>query len=257
MTNLNLRTGARLRRALPVLCGLWLAAGTAWAAAPEIRDDGEFFSAGTRQRANQIIDDIYRKTTPHKDVVVETYATVPGGQSAESFIESRFRSRTVDGLMIVATKRPKKKLLITVGRRTEDRFTAADARRMREIMLARFAKGDFDGGLIDGLEFAQRSLVAAFPATSGTVRGPVEVRPPPVRYPSTPYRPEPAMPVQRTGCGGASILGILLVVGLIWLIFGLIRGIWRAVSGSGRGPVVGGGGNYGGGGTLGGGGYTG
>src|SRR5262249_52801128 len=149
-----------------------------------------------RRRANQIIEDIYRNTAPHKDVVVETFAEVPRGQKPDAFTEERFRSRTVDGLMVVAVKR-QKKLVITVGRRTEDRFSTGDARRMRELMLARFGKKDFDGGLIEGLEFAQRSLKSAFPASAGIVRS----APPPLRRE---YTPPPQRYVPRSEAPASS-----------------------------------------------------
>jgi uncharacterized protein len=215
--------------------------GVARAAAPEVDDEAGLFSEGARRRADQILADIYRETSPHKDVVVETHPELPRGLRPEQFSEERFRKRDVNGLLVLITKRPHK-LLITVGRHTQDRFGASDAERMRGVMLERFKKSDFDGGLIEGLRYAERILKASYAPGRGVPA--VEQRR--VDPPSAPYREAPVhtRAAEKSGCSGASIFGVLLVVGLIWLIVGLIRGIWRAVSGGGSSPSAPSGGGY-------------
>lgn len=256
------KRGPGLLRAttLAVVAGLLVLGGlvgAARAAAPEVNDEAGLFSEGTRRRADQIIADIYRETSPHKDVIVETYAEVPRGMKPEQFAEERFRKLTGNGLLVLITKRPKK-LLISVGRHTQDRFSGGDAERMRGLMLERFKKNDFDGGLIEGLRYAERTLKASYAPGRGVsgVTAQRRVDPPPSPY-REPYREPPmqARAAEKGGCSGASIFGVLLVVGLIWLIFGLIRGIWRAIRGGGSSPSAPSGGGYTG--SYGGGGYGG
>jgi len=135
-----------------------------FAAAPAIEDNGGFFSKSTLAQGSRIVEQIYEQTKPHKDVVVETFESLPSGVgSAEDIAKRLFRERDVDGMVIVAVKQPGS-LRVAVGRQTQARFTASDRDHLVEIMLGDFRKKNFDQGLLDGLGFAKQKLTEAFPA---------------------------------------------------------------------------------------------
>jgi uncharacterized membrane protein YgcG len=149
-----------------------------FAAAPAIEDDGGFFSKSALAEGNRIVEQIYEQTRPHKDVVVETFGSLPSGvASAEELAKRIFRDREVDGLVIVAVKEPGS-LRVAVGRQTETRFTPSGRDHLAEIMLGDFRKKNFDQGLLAGLGFARQKLIEAFPVVGdGSARRavPVEV----------------------------------------------------------------------------------
>src|SRR5690349_13554669 len=63
----------------PLVYAVLLAgAGRAAAVAPEVKDEGKFFSADAIKKANEQIHELTRKTG--KDLLIETYATVPTDQ---------------------------------------------------------------------------------------------------------------------------------------------------------------------------------
>src|SRR5947208_455909 len=97
---------------------LTLAAATA-TVAPEIKDDGKFFSAEAVKKANERIRLIARKYK--RDVLIETYATPPADQVDkikamepkevaayfEKWAEERADQRVVHGVYILLCQEPK------------------------------------------------------------------------------------------------------------------------------------------------------
>src|SRR5438105_3606355 len=129
-----------------------------------IEDGARFFSPAAIAEGNRIIEEIHRETRPPKDVAVVTVTKLGSGVgSAKELAEHVFRDRSMDGLLIFAVKEPGR-LEVIVGRRTDERFTAADRDELVRVMLDRFKRKEFDGGLHAGLLFARQKLVAAFPA---------------------------------------------------------------------------------------------
>jgi uncharacterized protein len=51
--------------------------------------------------------------------------------------------------------------VVTVGKQTEERFAAKD--EVRNVVLEGFKRGDYDGGLIAGMNMLKRDLTAEFP----------------------------------------------------------------------------------------------
>jgi uncharacterized protein len=158
---------------------LSLFAATARGEGPSRVDDrAGLFGEDAIRQADRIIAHIYRDTLPHKEVVVQTLPSLPAGEEANALARSTFQKRRIDGVLVLLVKQPHK-LALTVGSQTEDRFPAADAERMRRSMIAGFSKGDYDGGLLAGLRFAETQLVAAFPrdqamGAAGASETPVE-----------------------------------------------------------------------------------
>jgi uncharacterized protein len=198
---------ARLRRGV-----LWMAllpllwAGAARAAVPTVEDRAGLFSAAAVQKANQIVDHIYRMTAPAKEVAVETLATLPSGVEADDEAAQRFKQRHLNGLLVLIVKNPHK-LALTVGRATEERFRGGES--MRNAMLSQFKRGDYDAGLLAGLRLAEADLIRLFPADGAGAVGAVT-------------RAERQQPVHESRGSGSWLWVLLLIAGggglILWLL---------------------------------------
>src|ERR1700687_2122828 len=110
-----------IRRALVpvvIVAGWLLAGGPAAALTPTVKDEASFFSPKAIQQANDGIRDI--KDRFHKDLVVETFKTVPAnkvdqvakmdGQARNQFFEEWVRDRArqegVDGIFVLICQKP-------------------------------------------------------------------------------------------------------------------------------------------------------
>jgi hypothetical protein len=223
------------------VCGLLLAGTPARAASPGVRDGGGFFKPETVDEANRLVQEV--KQLFDKDVVVETFGDVPVDRAKQwdpnnkgafyhDWARDRFRELGVNGLYIQVTRKPTTHLQIEVGDQTGRRaFTADDRDRLKGIMLAHFQKKEFDAGLLDGVRFVRKELAASHAQAP--------------RQQST----APQAAERRGGFNWGGLLCVgLMVVGGIWLLFGLIRAF---TGGGGGGPGGGyGGGGFGGGGFL-------
>src|SRR5688572_8855575 len=133
----------------------------------QVRDDGGFFSAEAVSRANQTIDRIKREH--NKGLVIETYPNIPPNLRDEfqrmnkdqfygSWVDARARALGLDGAFVLMTKDPGR-VQVGVGKATRDQeFTVADREQLREMMAAKFRSRDFDGGLLQGVEFVYRRI---------------------------------------------------------------------------------------------------
>src|SRR3984957_11763208 len=143
-----LRQRSRLRSvrwACFSLCLVAASAATAWAVVPEVQDGGGFFKPETIAKVNDILASIGEKH--HKDLLIETYATVPADKVEsvkamdkegrtkffQEWANSRARRRRVEGVYVLISKTPPH-LQIEVGKQTEkEAFTHKDRDKLREI----------------------------------------------------------------------------------------------------------------------------
>src|SRR5262249_3607776 len=102
--------------AASALC-LWAVGHTA-AVAPEVRDEGNFFSPAALKKADERVRDIYRKHG--RDVLVETFATVPADDVEKvkameadqrnayflKWAKARADLRVVNGVYVLLCKEP-------------------------------------------------------------------------------------------------------------------------------------------------------
>lgn len=142
------------------------------AVAPEIKDDGKFFSAEAVKKANVHIRDIAAKYD--RDVLIETFETPPGeggdkvkeldAQGREAFFEKialqRAKFRVVHGLYVLVCKEPRF-LFIEVSPRARKVFTDDVRKQLFGVFRNEFAKGHFDEGLTDALRFIEERLAKA------------------------------------------------------------------------------------------------
>jgi hypothetical protein len=135
--------------------------------AAAIRDGGEFFSAGTLEKAEALIGRIGRRFG--KQVRVETFKAVPPAMQQELTPENRGRlfnewatSRALElrvrGVYVLICKQPGR-IQIEVGDDTARRlFPMADRNRLVEIMLGKFRERRFDTGLLEGLDYVESAM---------------------------------------------------------------------------------------------------
>ncbi len=136
---------------------------------PPIKDDGKFFSAEFVEKANKKIKEIY--SSSKKDLVIETYATVPEGKKlpedknklGEFFAEwakARSEELGVNGVYVLICKSPTR-LQIQVDTETRKRaFTAKDRDRLQQKFIAGFKEKKFDDGLKDGIDAVEAAFRA-------------------------------------------------------------------------------------------------
>jgi uncharacterized membrane protein YgcG len=216
---------------MPLLLFAGLLARSAAAAAPAIDDGGRLFSDAALAQGNRIVREIYEDTAPRKDVIIETFRSLPPDmRSVDELARRAFREREIDGILIVAVKEPGT-LRVAVGRRTAERFSDGDRERLVEILLGKFREKRFDEGLAEGLGFVKQKLTAAFPAP-GVERVPERERTSPVS-------------------GGMPLwLWAALIFAGVWVVLALVRARSQASSAAGPGyppPAGYGSGGYGGG----------
>jgi hypothetical protein len=228
-----------------IVTGWLLTAGSALALTPQVKDDAGFFSADAVKKANAIIRDIENQFK--KDLVIETYMTVPAGKIKEAsdkgsrgpffhdWAVQQAKAAQVQGIYVLVTKTPGH-VEVAVGDKTEKEgfFTSAEGKILRDKMAARFRDKQYDQGLQDGVQFVRDTLSSQVkhrggaPAAGGGVAG-----------------------AHQRGFNWAELIcPAIVILGVIWLVFGLIRafagmGARGGYGGGGYGPGYGGGGGGG------------
>ena len=130
----------------------------------EVLDEAKIFSASTVEQAGRMISEIRSSTSPQKDVIVLTAATLPAGsEDAQRVAEEIFRQRRLNGVLLYLVKSPHR-LVITIGRSTQSRFGAGDT--VRNVMLQEFKAGRYDEGLLAGIGVLRKELPLAFSLAS-------------------------------------------------------------------------------------------
>jgi uncharacterized protein len=191
-----------------------LCASVALAAAPRVDDHAGLFQVQTIDEANRIIEQIYTETkSPHREVLVETRATLPPGKTVQEVAEADFMARKANGLLILVVKRPGK-LWVTVGEATRKGFGKADVEELvNRIMLPRLREKQPDRALLDGLRFIQQRF---------------EVFRAAVPTPRATFLPSAAtVPSAAEGIGHIGWFSILLLLLGGWLVIGLVRALFR------------------------------
>jgi hypothetical protein len=164
-------------------CGLLVAAlvlgWTGSAAAvypPPVKDEAKFFSADALEKANKKVKEIYDKYG--QDVVIETFASVPADlkkkleeleekkkakgrdEFFKGWAEARMKELGVRGVYVLVCKDPAYLYVLAHEETRKKAFTRKDADRLREKLLEKFRKKEFDAGLADGLALVEAALKA-------------------------------------------------------------------------------------------------
>jgi uncharacterized membrane protein YgcG len=137
---------------------------------PEVQDGAGFFKPETIAKANDGLAEIGKKHK--KDFLIETYATVPADKVAavktmdkearskffQEWANSRARRRRVEGIYVLICKEPSH-IQVDVGRETQKgAFTLKDRDHLREILIDAFDKKEYDRGLLEAVEYVQKTL---------------------------------------------------------------------------------------------------
>jgi uncharacterized membrane protein YgcG len=137
--------------------------------APEIRDDGKFFSPAAVKKADETICDIYRRHD--RDVLIETIASVPAAdleyvkamdasQRAGYFLKwakERSAARVVNGAYILLCKEPRH-LLVGVDEKQPHKFPTGTREAIEKTLMTEFREGRFDQGLEQALKLIEERL---------------------------------------------------------------------------------------------------
>ncbi|OAI40641.1 hypothetical protein AYO40_04545, partial [Planctomycetaceae bacterium SCGC AG-212-D15] len=206
-----------------------------------IRDDAHFFGPEAIRKADDIIADIKRRWS--REVIIETFEKKPAEEkSIPKWARERAAARHVNGVYILISKDPHS-IQVDVGGETarSGLFTYADTGPVDDLMRERFTKKKYDEALVEGVELIRKTMSEHHVKTAAPA-------------PAAPGRPARPAPLMGGGIWGL-LCPILIVVGIVWVLIGLIRaftsqGSYGAGPG-GYGPGYGGGGGgFGGGGFM-------
>ncbi len=156
---------------IAILSGLVLV-GPAGAVAPEIKDEGKFFSADAIKKANKQIREIARKYD--RDLLIETFPTVPGGQAERvkamspeergkfflNWANDRAEAAVVHGVYILVCKDPAH-LEVVITKKAKAVFDKEAFHSLRDLLLKNFRAKHYDEGLQATVDFVQEKLAAA------------------------------------------------------------------------------------------------
>jgi uncharacterized membrane protein YgcG len=144
-------------------------ASSLYAVAPEIKDSAGFFKPEAVAKANKEIREIARSYD--RDLLVETFPGIPGGQSErvkgmsvserEKFFASWASDRTdaavVNGIYILICKEPAH-LHVLVTPKGRDVFDHEAQSKLRGILLKDFRENKYDQGLQEAIQFVRDHL---------------------------------------------------------------------------------------------------
>jgi uncharacterized protein len=225
----------KVLRLLAALVALLLCTASVRAGLGSIQDNGAFFSEPARAEALRIIGDVERNLK--KDIVIETFKEMPGSvkndanladkaeanRVFEQWAGKQAREQHVNGIYILLVKQPAH-LQVVVGNQTlKQAFTAGDRETLVSTMLAKLRAKQNDAALLEGVKFAQ----ATMRAHAGGHSAPVQ-------------RIDTRSPVRESS---PSWLPILIGIGVLWLVFAVVRSLFSGgAGGAGMQQGAGGGG---------------
>jgi uncharacterized protein len=208
------------------------------AATPGVTDNAGLFSALAIEKAGREVADVKQKYK--KDIAVETFKSIPASERTAfdglskteknkffaKWADDRATELELDGVYILITEEPKH-LQLWVGRNTQAKaFTTKDREELEKRMLGSFNARKYDQGLLEGLSFIRSSM-----------KGHIKLK---------------ENHDQRAADEGFNWKGLicpaLIIGGVMWLVFGLIRGL--SGMGASGGMAGGGAGGWGGGGFM-------
>jgi len=233
-----------------LLCAIAL--GTpSLARASDISDAGSFFSAETVRKANESLRALEKKTG--HEVHIETYATVPDDKAAtvpkldaagrdkffSNWLHDRAEATKARGVFILICKEPGH-LQFWVGNPLQRAgFTAAQAKAVREKLVAGFKREEYDKALneavsqlvtdIEGLRPAHSSSSSAAPVNHNVHQNPRPIH----------QAPPPRPMAGNSGFGGLPLVMAIIIGGVF--AFSMIARMFGggAQRGYGPGPATG------------------
>jgi hypothetical protein len=142
------------------------------AVAPDIRDDGHFFSPETVRKANVAIHDLMKNYG--RDLVVETFASVPAEQREKvkamerderskffhNWAMERVQALVVNGVYVLVSREPAH-LQVEITPGADGSFDKATRDKLVQTLLKSFQAKRFDEGLDAAIQIVRERLAAA------------------------------------------------------------------------------------------------
>src|SRR6516165_5533522 len=162
------------RKVLCLLAGL-LSTGVVRAATPPLHDRAGLFSEPAKMQANEELLELSRQYRSR--IVIETFPDVPwlakvwhdlkSPETREQFFLdwAKRRAQRVGshGLYVLISKEPTLHIEVEPARNLKG-FSAGDAARFDELLLAQFKQEHFDRGLLEGIQFIRRQFQSSLGA---------------------------------------------------------------------------------------------
>ena len=187
-------------------------------AAADIEDEAFIFSARTLQRANAVIADIRRNTSPPKEISIRTIPSLPSNDpDARSIAERMFRDRRVKGVLLLVVRKPASVVLSSEGNILSK---LKDSAKIQAAMLADFRAEHFESGLLNGLGMLQSELSTAFPLPKDSLPLPKSLFGKGAEQPAKASPVPAASPMSRLPSFSISNRLIYLLIGVsLWVLF--------------------------------------
>lgn len=229
-----------LRSLFILITSLALGASVLHAAPAAIEDNGAFFTEQTKAEVAREIEEL--KANVKKDIAIETFQEIPGdikngvdmedkaavNRLFDQWATRQAKTKGVNGVYLLLVKSPAH-LRIVVGNDTQKRaFTLQDRDRLIGKMLVKLRAKDFDGALLEGVNFISVTMRANAGGNSQAGIAPSTEAP------------------AKSGGSSFSILTLLLIGLAVWVVIGVIRALFgnRNAGGMGTPAMTGGGGGF-------------
>jgi uncharacterized membrane protein YgcG len=147
-------------------------AGHVAAVAPEVKDDGKFFSAEAIKKANVELRAIARLY--ERDLLIETFASVPADQAEKvkamsreervkffhQWATDRAETAVVNGIYVLICKEPSY-IQVEVTQKARSVFDNKARNKLRDVLVDEFRDLHYDQGLLSAVRFVRDRLAAA------------------------------------------------------------------------------------------------
>src|SRR5580704_4362607 len=236
---------------LPAALSLWIGS-SAFAITPEVKDNASLFSTSAVEKANRQIAEIQRRF--HRDLVIETFPTVPKdkvdqvskmdkterAKFFEAWALSRAQHEEVNGIYALITKDPHH-FTVLVGEKTRlHDFTMKDREHLADVLTASFKKKDFDGGLLEGVAYVEKTMAenkGEKTSNTGGILGIPSAKGLLDQMPLGHATVKHNAPVAGGGGGMSWVIWLIVIVLGLWFVLAILRGIGRAMFGGGGGGM--------------------
>jgi hypothetical protein len=218
----------------------------------EVVDNASFFSPDVVKTANEKLAAIEQKY--NRQLRIETYPEIPAdlkGQYTEAgkreFFQKWARQRATEagvrGVFVLICRDPST-LQVEIGNSisASGLFTQADRSKLRDLMVQAFKAKDYDKGLLDGVDYFEKTLAERSAGTGKAESSTgIGTTPRPYNLPSAETSPRPVSVPRQTPTRSFSFGGLIIIAIIALVIFAVLRRLF----GGARSSPPGYGGGYG------------
>jgi uncharacterized membrane protein YgcG len=121
-----------------------------------VKDYAGFFSKEAVERANKVLDELHARSK--KDVVFETFASLPADTDFPKLLSERSAKARGDGVHVLICKEPSKVQVGASENVLKGDFPAAEVTKLRDLLIDNFKSRDYDKGLADSVQLLRNRL---------------------------------------------------------------------------------------------------